>query len=279
MMRIKSSALALAIFVLVTAAYGQSDRGTITGAVTDQSGAVIPNVPVVAVNIATGVSFSTQTTETGNFSIPSVPVGSYSLRVEKSGFRTFQQTGVTVQVAQTVRINVTLEIGSATETVEVREDASLLRTESVEQSTVLNGDKINQLPLNFANNGVRNPLTFLQLAPGASVGGWSDIRVNGSPAGTYRVIFEGQDATSALNPRLFNESQPTIDAVEEFALQSTNFSAEFGQVGGGLVNFTARSGTNQFHGKIGRASCRETGSSAGADGRCNTNDVRRTQDT
>jgi hypothetical protein len=248
--RIKTSALALAIFVLVAAAYGQSDRGTITGAVTDQSGAVIPNVPVVAVNIATGVSFSTQTTETGNFSIPSVPVGSYSLRVEKSGFRAFQQTGVTVQVAQTVRINVTLEIGSATETVEVREDASLLRTESVEQSTVLNGDKINQLPLNFANNGVRNPLTFLQLAPGASVGGWNDIRVNGSPAGTYRVIFEGQDATSALNPRLFNESQPTIDAVEEFALQSTNFSAEFGQVGGGLVNFTARSGTNQFHGTV-----------------------------
>ncbi|MBO0857808.1 MAG: TonB-dependent receptor [Chloracidobacterium sp.] len=248
--KIKSSVLVFAIFILVSTAYGQSDRGTITGAVTDQSGAVIPNVPVVAVNVATGVSFNTQTTETGNFSISSVPVGSYNLRVEKSGFRTFQQTGVTVQVAQTVRINVILEIGSATDTVEVREDASLLRTESVEQSTVLNGDKINQLPLNFANNGVRNPLTFLQLAPGASVGGWNDIRVNGSPAGTFRVIFEGQDSTSALNPRLFNESQPTIDAVEEFALQSTNFSAEFGQVGGGLVNFTARSGTNDFHGTV-----------------------------
>jgi hypothetical protein len=248
--RIKQFGLTLVIFVLAATAFGQSDRGTITGAVTDQSGAVIPGVPVIATNVATGVSFNTQTTETGNFTILSVPVGSYSLRVEKAGFRTFQQTGITVQVAQTVRINVTLDVGNATETVEVRGDASLLRTESVEQSTVLNGDKINQLPLNFANNGVRNPLTFLQLAPGASVGGWNDIRVNGSPAGTFRVIFEGQDATSALNPRLFNESQPTIDAVEEFALQSTNFSAEFGQVGGGLVNFTARSGTNQFHGTV-----------------------------
>ncbi len=248
--RIKRFGLALGMFVLAATAFGQSDRGTITGAVTDQSGAVIPSVPVIATNIATGVTFNTQTTETGNFTIPSVPVGSYSLRVEKAGFRAFQQTGITVQVAQTVRVNVALEVGNATETVEVRSDASLLRTESVEQSTVLNGDKINQLPLNFANNGVRNPLTFLQLAPGTSVGGWNDIRVNGSPAGTFRVIFEGQDATSALNPRLFNESQPTIDAVEEFALQSTNFSAEFGQVGGGLVNFTARSGTNQFHGTV-----------------------------
>jgi hypothetical protein len=247
---IKRFGLALAISVLAATAFGQSDRGTITGAITDQSGAVIPGVPVIATNIATGISFNTQTTETGNFTIPSVPVGSYSLRVEKSGFRAFQQTGITVQVAQTVRINVVLEVGNATETVEVKADASLLRTESVEQSTVLNGDKINQLPLNFANNGVRNPLEFLKLAPGASVGGWNDIRVNGSPAGTYRVIFEGQDATSALNPRLFNESQPTIDAVEEFTLQSTNFSAEFGQVGGGLVNFTARSGTNQFHGTV-----------------------------
>ncbi len=248
--RINRFGLALVMFILAATAFGQSDRGTITGAVTDQSGAVIPNVPVIATNIATGVTLNTQTTETGNFTIPSVPVGFYSLRVEKTGFRTFQQTGITVQVAQTVRINVVLEVGNTTETVEVKADASLLRTESVDQSTVLNGDKINQLPLNFANNGVRNPLTFLQLAPGTSVGGWNDIRVNGSPAGTFRVIFEGQDATSALNPRLFNESQPTIDAVEEFALQSTNFSAEFGQVGGGLVNFTARSGSNQFHGTV-----------------------------
>jgi hypothetical protein len=240
----------LAFGMLTAMVLGQSDRGTITGSVTDQGGAVIPNVPVVAVNIGSGVAFTTESTDTGNFTIPSVPAGLYSLRVEKTGFRSYEQKGINVQVAQTVRVNVTLEIGATNETVQVTADASLLRTESVEQSTVLNGDKVNQLPLNFANNGVRNPLSFLQLAPGTSISGWNSVRVNGSPRGTFRVIFEGQDTTSALDPRLFNELQPTLDAIEEFAVQANNFSAEFGQVGGGLLNFTSRSGTKEYHGSV-----------------------------
>ncbi len=248
--RIHLLGLAMAMLFSIPTALAQSDRGTITGSVADQSGAVIPGVPVVATNLASGVTFNAQSTDTGNFTIPSIPAGLYSLRVEKVGFRTYLRTGVTVQVAQSVRVDVTLEIGEASETVTVTADASLLRTESVEQSTVLNGDKVNQLPLNFANNGVRNPLSFLSLAPGTSITGWNSVRVNGSPRGTFRVIFEGQDSTSALDPRLFNELQPTLDAIEEFTVQSSNFSAEFGQVGGGLLNFTARSGTKAFHGSV-----------------------------
>ncbi|PYV15262.1 MAG: hypothetical protein DMG07_10220, partial [Acidobacteria bacterium] len=209
---------------------------------------MIPGASVIATNLATNQELRTITTETGNFTIPALSAGNYSLTVEQPGFRKFVQTGITVQVAQTLRIDVSLQVGAVDNQVTVNADAPLLRTESAEQSTVLSGDKVNQLPLNFANNGVRNPLVFLQLAPGTSVGGWNDIRVNGSPRGTFRVIFEGQDSTSALNPRLFNESQPSIDGVEEFTLQSTNYSAEFGQVGGGLVNFTARSGTKDYHG-------------------------------
>jgi hypothetical protein len=241
-----------ALFVLgsVVSGVAQSDRGTITGTVADQAGAMIPNVIVTAENLGTGVQIKTETTDTGNYTIPSIPAGNYSVTVEHQGFRKFVQTGIRVQVAQTARVDIALQVGETSQEITITADAALLKTESAEQSTVLNGDKVNQLPLNFANNGVRNPLTFLQLAPGTSVGGWNDIRVNGSPRGTYRVIFEGQDATSALNPRLFNESQPTIDAVEEFTLQSTNFSAEFGQVGGGLVNFSARSGSNEYHGTV-----------------------------
>lgn len=238
------------MFFITVLALAQSDRGAITGTIADQGGGVIPGVSVVATNLATNQELRTVSTETGNYTIPAIPAGTYSLTVEQPGFRKFVQTGITVQVAQTARIDVVLQVGAADNVINVSADAPLLKTESAEQSTVLSGDKVNQLPLNFANNGVRNPLVFLQLAPGTSVGGWNDIRVNGSPRGTFRVIFEGQDATSALNPRLFNESQPSIDGVEEFTLQSTNFSAEFGQVGGGLVNFTARSGGNRFHGSV-----------------------------
>ena len=236
--------------VLAVSLFSQSDRGTITGTVSDAAGALIPSAAVIAINPETGVQFRTETTTTGNYTIPSVPAGSYDLSIEHAGFRKFQQTGLRVQVAQSARVDVVLQVGSTTDSVTVTADAPLLKSESAEQSMTISGDRINALPLNFAlgAGAVRNPLSFVQLAPGASINGWNDIRVNGAPSNTFRIIFEGQDTTSALNPRVSDESQASVEAIEEFTLQSSNFSAEFGQVGGGLFNFTSRSGTNQFHG-------------------------------
>ena len=230
--------------------YAQSDRGTITGTVSDPAGAMIPGAALVATNPETGVEFHTLTTNTGNYTIPNVPSGTYDINVEMSGFRQYLQKGVTVQVATTSRVDIVMQVGSTTESVTVTADAPLLKSESAEQSTTLTGDRINGLPLNFATGAgaVRNPLMFVQLAPGTSVGGWNDIRVNGAPSNTFRIIFEGQDTTSALNPRVSDESQPSVEAIQEFTLQTSNFSAEFGQVSGGLFNFTSRSGTNQYHG-------------------------------
>ncbi len=230
--------------------HAQSDRATLTGTVSDQTGALVPAAPIVVTNTGTGVQFRTQTTETGNYTIPSLPVGTYDLVVEMQGFRRYQQTGIRVQVAVTARIDVILQVGSTAEEITVVADAPLLKSESAEQSTTISGDRINALPLNFAigQGAVRNPLSFVQLSPGASISGWNDIRVNGAPGNTFRIIFEGQDTTSALNPRVSDESQPSVEAIEEFTLQTSNFSAEFGQVGGGLFNFTSRSGTRQFHG-------------------------------
>jgi len=200
--------------------FGQSDRGTITGTVSDQAGALIPNAQVVANNTATGVQFNTQTTETGNFAIPSLPSGIYDVTVEVTGFRKFTQTGITVQVAQTARVDVVMQVGNTTESVTVSADAPLLKTENAAQSTTINGEQINNLPLNFAigQGAVRNPLSFVQLAPGASINGWNDIRVNGAPSNTFRIIFEGQDTTSALNPRVSDESQASVEAIQEFTL-------------------------------------------------------------
>src|SRR5262245_180159 len=239
-----SSLLCLTLLTVVSA---QSDRGAITGTVSDPNGALIPNATIIATSSGSQTEYKTQSTETGNYTLASMPAGIYSLRVEAAGFRVYVRSGITVQVAQTARVDVTMQIGGASDTVTVTADASLLRTESVEQSTVLNGDKVNQLPLNFANNGVRNPLSFLTLAPGTSITGWNSVRVNGSLRGIFRVIFKSQDTTSALDPRLFNELQPTLDAIKEFTVQANNFSAEFGQVGNSLLNFTARSGTNHFN--------------------------------
>jgi hypothetical protein len=238
------------LLVVCCALFAQSDRGTITGTVSDQAGALIPGAKVVANNAATGVQFSTETTQTGNYTIPSVPSGTYDINVEVQGFRKYQQTGVTVQVAQTARIDIVMQVGNTTESVTVSADAPLLKTENAAQSTTISGEQINDLPLNFAigQGAVRNPLSFVQLAPGAAINGWNDIRINGAPSNTFRIIFEGQDTTSALNPRVSDESQASVEAIQEFTLQTSSYAAEFGQVGGGLFNFTSKSGTNAIHG-------------------------------
>jgi hypothetical protein len=241
------------IFVLgmmAAALSAQGDRGVITGTISDPAGALVPDAEVVATNPASGVVFKGVTTGTGNFTIPYVPSGTYDLTIEVAGFRRYEQKGVRVQVAQTVRVDVTLQLGSTSESVSVTADASLLKTESATQSTTVLREQLNNLPLNFGlgAGAVRNPLSFVQLSPGASISGWNSIRVNGAPAATFKIVFEGQDATSSLDSRVSDESQPSVEALEEFTLQTSNFAAEFGQVGGGLFNFTSRSGTNQYHG-------------------------------
>jgi len=232
--------------------FAQSDRGTITGSILDPGGALIPDAIILVVNQGTGIKLETKSTGTGNFAAPYLSAGLYDVSVEAQGFKRYTQKGVRVQVAQTTSLEVQLQIGATTDSISVSGDAPLLQTESAAQSTTVSREQLNQLPLNFAigQGAIRNPLSFAQLSPGASINGWNNIKVNGAPAGTFKIIFEGQDTTSALDGRVSDESQASVEAVEEFTLQTSNYAAEFGQVGGGLFNFTARSGTNQFHGSV-----------------------------
>ena len=243
-------------FLLTSAAamLAQNDRGTITGEVKDQGGAVIPNVIVTATNDGTGAVSKTTTTETGNYTIPSLAAGIYRLRVEVAGFKNFVQENIQIQVAVTNRVDITLQIGAATDTITVTSDAPPLKTESAEQSTVIQTERINALPLNFGGGGgssgnIRSPFAFNMLSPGVTGTGQDTAAVNGLPTGTFRVQIEGQDATSQNDPNWTSTvSHSSVDAIEEFSLQTSTFSAEFSQVGGGFYNFTTKSGTNQFHG-------------------------------
>lgn len=246
--------LLLSWFALL-ALWAQSDRGTITGAVTDPAGAVIPNVAVNAVNVQTAAQYQTVTTGTGNYTIPSLPAGVYDISVEASGFKKLTQRGVTVEVAQTARIDLALQVGAASESITVQADATLLKTESAEQSTTISSERINALPLNFAatqGGAIRNPLAFVALSPGAWIqpGSQNTIRINGAPNTSFKIMLEGQDATNGLTQATTNHNQPSVEAIQEFTLQTSNFAAEFGQVSGGLFNFTAKSGTNRLHSAV-----------------------------
>jgi hypothetical protein len=238
--------------LLAGAALAQNDRGTITGTITDSSNAVIPNAKVQVVNSATGSQYETLTTATGNYTLASLPAGTYNLSVAVSGFKKFTQQGIQVVVAQVARVDVALQLGAASDVVTVTADAALMKTEDADQSYNISvNERIDNLPLPPLY--VRNPLSWAGFAPGVlgnanGPAGSSTIKVNGSPATSYKVMVDGQDITSSIDPSHTLEQQPGVEMMQEVALQSSNFAAEFGQVQGGLFNFTSKSGTNEVHG-------------------------------
>jgi hypothetical protein len=246
------AATVLLVFVQVngSAAFAQSDRGSLTGVVKDPKGAVITKAVVVMRNADTGERFTSSTTDTGSFTLSSLPAGTYDLSVEATGFKGYAQNGITISVAQTTLQNVGLTIGAVTDTVTVNTDATLLKTENAEQSTTISRQTLNDMPLGFALSGsIRSPLAFAQLAPGVDQGasGGTALRVNGLPTASFHMSVDGMDST---NPNLNDREDgdhPSVEMVQEFTLQSSNFSAEFGQVSGGMFNFTSRSGTNKLH--------------------------------
>jgi hypothetical protein len=251
--------LQLLLFIAtVSLAFSQIGNGIITGTVTDPGGAVIPNASVKATNTGTGVAYAAVTTNTGNYTITDLPVGIYTLGVTANGFKNYSHTNLKVEAAQTIRQDVPLEVGGTNESVTVTAEASLLKTESGDMSHNISIDHLDELPLlgigtaNSGTSGVRNPYNSMQTLPGvsnyASSGQFTLNGLGGNMAETMRV--EGQDATS----RLFGTydytqmGQPSADAIQEIAFQTSNYSAEYGQAGSAVINMTMKSGTNQYHG-------------------------------
>jgi len=253
-MRIQLVSMCLLASAIVV--FAQSDRGTITGTVADPAGAVVANAPIEAKNSQTGAAFQAASSETGNFTLAQLPVGTYEISVAVAGFKKYVRQNITVGVAQTVRVDIALEVGSATESVTVSELSSLLKTESGEVSTTVGAQRMIDLGglgiggTASTSQGLRTYLSEIGLVPGASAPGSGfifGVRVNGSPNGTQRTIIDGADSTNQINS-VQAGTGASMDAMQETAIQTSNFAAEFGQVGGGLFNITMRSGTNQYHG-------------------------------
>jgi hypothetical protein len=244
--------LGLCSFVFALTAVAQSDRGTITGTVADPAGAVVAGAPVEIKNVENGAVYQAGTSATGNYTLAQLPAGQYELSVTVPGFKKYVRKSIQVDVAETYRVDVVLEVGSNTESVTVTEAAPLLKTESGELSHTVTTDTMNSLPVmsigaNAGSSGIRNPYAVVQLLPGTTYSPDVAIRVNGLPANTQAMRIEGQDATNGWYS-VQSQTQGSVDAIQEFAVQTSNYAAELGQAGGGLFNITMRSGTNQFHG-------------------------------
>jgi hypothetical protein len=249
--------LRIAGFYLIcaVAAFAQGDRGTITGTVTDPTGAVVPNASIQLTNTDTAATYQVATTNTGNYTLANLPVGTYALTVDASGFKKFDRPGLVVQVAETIRVDAVLQVGASTDTVTVNAEAPLLKTESGEISHQVDYEAADLLPL-FTTNGsgattmgnIRDPLTVLNILPGAQQTTDTVLRINGLPSSSQTIMVEGMDATNGMWRQVNQATQQGTDAVQEVSVQTSNFAAEYGGAGGGYLNFTMKSGTNQYHG-------------------------------
>jgi len=234
--------------------YGQNATATITGTVTDPASATIANATVQARNTETGAQYQAATTTAGSYTIAQLPVGTYEVSISAPGFKTFVRSGIMVAAAQIVRVDAMMEVGSSTESVTVEANASMLKTEDASVSHNVTVQNLDQLPMlgvgpsQAGSSGIRNPNNVVELVPGTFYQPNANVKVNGAPTNTQRYNVEGMDTTNQLISFAPAETQPSVDAVQEVAVQTSNFAPEYGAVGGGFFNVTMRSGTNQYHG-------------------------------
>lgn len=232
--------LAMALPVLA-----QSDRATITGTVKDASQAVVPGVQVKVTNTGTGEVSTTTTDKFGFYRVGNLPIGRYSVSFSRDGFKTLVRSDLTLLISQVAEIDPTLVVGGATETIQVSTALPLLQTENTSVSTNLNSEAVSELPLNV--QGSRNLSNFIfAYVPGAEGDDYSS-HIDGSMALTKEVLIDGTSAVSQLGGYI-SESQPPMEAVQEFQADTAGISADAGRSGGGVFRYEMKSGANEIHG-------------------------------
>src|ERR1700678_3881984 len=253
-------ALALGVVVFLAAMLlgsplaAQSTSGSIFGTVADASGSAVPDAAVTLTNEGTGASDTFTTGADGLYSFVNLNPGSYRVEAEKSGFKHFKREGVIVQVEQRVPINITMEIGAITQTVEVTGETPLITPTNTSLGQVIDERKTNEIPLNG-----RNVFNLITLSPAAVAQGgsggsqvgqnpfsWGNYQVGGSFGNESAEYIDGQPVNIGyINlPVLI----PDQDAISEFKVQYNNLGPEWGKFSGGIVNLSTKGGTNTFHG-------------------------------
>jgi hypothetical protein len=230
--------------------WAQSGRGNVSGTVRDSSGASIPAAKVKVTNSATNESYDLTTNSSGDFTAADVPVGSYSVNVQKEGFGPAAINGLTVNAAATARADVTMQIGQSRQTIEVQADAVQVNSEDSQMAVTVNQTLVNELPLVVAGT-IRSPFDLASLTPEAKNTGSSEgFALGGGQADSYQATLDGVsiNTSRALQKNWVTSNAPSVEAITQFTVDTNGFKAEFGHAGGGVMMFVAKSGTNQIHG-------------------------------
>ena len=258
------AALAISFFCLITTSVrvnAQTFYGSVVGSVTDNSGAVVAGATVTITNLGTSESRTADTNAAGEYSFVNLVPANYKVDVQAGNFKHFVRQSVAVTVNTTTRVNAVLEVGAATETVEVSTSTPLLQTESGSLGDQIGQKQVEEMPLNG-----RNTMNLMELAPGVVPQGNTQTGVamnqgtgTGSVAWGNYQIGGGMPTQSSIfidgGPTMIMQKNsaalvPTADTIQEFQVQTSGVSAEFGRFAGGVVSMTTKSGTNSFHGTV-----------------------------
>lgn len=234
--------------------FAQEFRSTIAGLITDQHGAVIPKIEVIATQVDTAAHFRTLSAADGQYTLPFVPPGMYRVEVTATGFKKFSRSGIQISANERVALDIQLELGSASETVEVSADSSIIESSTASTGQVITSRQIENIPLNG-----RTPLTLAQLSMGVipnsdprfnrpfDNGGPSGFSIGGAPAQTNEILLDGAPDVTSNDRVSYN---PPVDVVQQVKVEIFQADAAAGHTGGGTVNQITKSGTNQFHGTL-----------------------------
>src|SRR5215472_7621547 len=253
MLKTLSGVLIGACFSAVLA-FAQAEIGgaTLNGTVTDPTSAAVPNAKVTVTSPQTGLSRTTTTNDSGLYSFPQLPAGTYDLTVEANGFKLTKRTGASLTVGAVATVDVPLEVGATQETVSVTAEVPVVETTRSQTSTTVTSEQVGNLPING-----RNFLDFTVLTPGVTRDPTrnGDLSFGGQRGTSNSLLVDGADSNNVFfgqstgragtgrNPYSFSQ-----DAVQEFQVTGSTYNAEVGRVGGGVINVITKSGTNDFHG-------------------------------
>lgn len=251
--RLPAYRLVLCLAVSAGLCLAQQFRGSISGLIQDQNGGVIPAAHVSATEEGTGSRYDTVSTGDGRYTIPQLLPGTYTLEAVAPGFTKLVRHNIDISADQHLNVDLTLQIGASTQTVQVTSAPPLLENENASQGLTINTREIEQMPLNG-----RTPLMFTQLAPGVALatnitqttpfdnGQMADWAMGGARTYQNELLLDGNDNTQPETGQA--EYSPPQDAVQQVVVQTTNMDGAYGHTGGGTVNIITRGGTNQFHG-------------------------------
>ncbi len=246
--------LVIAVCLFAGLIFAQAEVGgaALNGTVIDATGAAVPNARVIAANTGTGTTRTTQTNDSGLYNFTRLPVGTYDITVEAQGFKTTKRSGLSLTVGAAVTFDVSVEVGTAQETVSVTAEAPVVESTRSQTATTVNERQVRDLPING-----RNFLDFTVLTPGVTRDQTrnGDLSFGGQRGTSNSLLVDGADANNVFfgqttgrtgtgrNPYSFSQ-----DAVQEFQVNTNTFQAEIGRAGGGVINVITKSGTNAFHG-------------------------------